>query len=352
MKPANRRLRVLVVDDSSVQRQMLCRLLAQDPEIEIVGSAANGAEALRAVARLKPDIVTLDDRMPVMGGLETAAHIMRDAPTPIVMITSATGAEARALEEAALAAGVLAVQDKRALAGARSPALPDLIRLIKGMASVRLVRRRRAPTATLDVLRSGNDHTPNTPEIVAIGASTGGPQALREIISRLPATYPLPILVVQHTTAGSSDNLVDWLQIGTRLPVRVAHNGEALGQAGIYIAPTERHLVVEGRHMSLVDGPPVSLHRPSATRLFRSVGVAFGARSIGILLTGMGDDGAAGLIDIKRAGGLTIAQDEATCVVFGMPAEAIRIGAADHVLPPSRIVALLVELTPATRRAA
>jgi two-component system chemotaxis response regulator CheB len=159
------------------------------------------------------------------------------------------------------------------------------------------------------------------------------------------------VLVVQHTTAGYSTNLVEWLQRDARLPVRVAGDGVALGNAGVYIAPSDRHLVVSGGRMTLLDGPPVSLHRPSATVLFRSVAVAFGARSIGILLTGMGDDGAAGLLDVKHAGGLTIAQDETTCVVFGMPAEAIHRGAADHVLPPSGIVALLVEHA-ATRRTA
>jgi len=347
-----RRVRVLVVDDSSVQRQLLCRMLAQDPEIEVVGSAANGAEALRAVARLTPDIVTLDDRMPVMGGLEAARHIMRDTPTPIVMISSATGAEARTLEDAALLAGVLAVQDKRALTAAHSSGLNELIRLIKGMAAVRLVRRRRTPATTHERLASNASEGSNIPEVVAIGASTGGPQVVRDIIARLPASYPLPVLVVQHTTAGSADNLADWLQIGTRLPVRVARDGATLGPAGVYIAPTERHLVVVGRYLAVRDGPPVSLHRPSATVLFRSVAASFGARAIGILLTGMGDDGAAGLMDMKQAGGLTIAQDETTCVVFGMPAEAIRLGAADHVLPPNQIVALLVGLTVSRQSAA
>ena len=142
------------------------------------------------------------------------------------------------------------------------------------------------------------------------------------------------------------------LQLGSRLPIRVAQEGAPLGQAGVYIAPSERHLVVRGRHMTLLDGPPVSLHRPSATVLFRSVAAAYGPRAIGILLTGMGDDGAAGLIDMKQAGGLTIAQDETTSVVFGMPAEAIRLGAADHVLSPGQIVAFLVDLAAAKRSAA
>jgi two-component system, chemotaxis family, protein-glutamate methylesterase/glutaminase len=336
------RLRVLVVDDSSLQREMLVNLLEQDPQLEVVGWASNGAEALRAVERLHPDVITMDDRMPIMGGLAAARSIMRDLPTPIVMVSAATGPDARGLADAALAAGVLAFRDKRALMSIASGT--DLIRLIKGMAQVRLVRRRREPlvepthTAETRLLPAVR----RTPEIVALAASTGGPQALRDIITRLPAHFPWPVLVVQHTTAGYSNTLVDWLRVGAHLPVRVAEDGEPLAH-GIYIAPTERHMVVRGRHIRLLDEPTVSLHRPSATVLFRSVAQAYGGRSIGVLLTGMGDDGAAGLAEMKHVGALTIAQDEASCVVFGMPGEAIRLGAADYVLPPDRIPALLVE---------
>jgi two-component system chemotaxis response regulator CheB len=332
------RLRVLVVDDSPVQRKILIGLLEKDPQIEVAGWSANGADALRAVERLHPDVITLDEQMPLLGGLETARLIMRDCPTPIVMIS----ADAHRLADEALAAGIVAVQDKRMLYMAKQT---ELVRLVKSMALVRLVRRRREPCGTHAIAIDASQvlKMPTTPEIVAIGASTGGPQALREVLSRLPARFPLPVLVVQHTTAGYSSNLVDWLQVETRLPVRLAEDGEPLDGGGVYIAPTERHLVVQGRHMTLLDGPPVSLHRPSATVLFRSVAAAYGGRAIGVLLTGMGDDGAAGLIDMKRAGALTVAQDETTCVVFGMPGEAIRLGAADHILPPDGIAALVLE---------
>jgi two-component system, chemotaxis family, protein-glutamate methylesterase/glutaminase len=347
----SRRLRVLVVDDSAVQREVLLNLLGQDPQLEVVGWATNGAEALRAVERLRPDVITLDDRMPVMGGLAAARSIMRDLPTPIVMVSAATGPDARALADAALAAGVLAFRDKRALASVASGG--DLVRLIKSMAQVRLVRRRREPVAETPAYPAAtlSPALHLTPEIVAIAASTGGPQALRDIITRLPAYFPLPVLVVQHTSAGYSNTLVDWLRVGAHLPVRVAEDGEPL-EPGVYLAPTERHMVARGRHIRLLDEPAVSLHRPSATVLFRSVAQAFGARSVGVLLTGMGDDGAAGLAELKQVGALTIAQDEASCVVFGMPAEAIRLGAADYVLPPHRIPALLVDQINEQRHAA
>jgi two-component system chemotaxis response regulator CheB len=341
-----RRFRVLVVDDSSVQRQVLSRLLTQDSEIEIAGWASNGMEAVRAVARLHPDVVTLDDRMPTMGGLDAARQIMRENPTPIVMISAASDDEARQLADQALAVGVLAVQDKRALSSSEPRAVAELIRLIKSMAEVRVVRRRRDP-AKVGPLLSGKDAPliSTSPEIVAIGASTGGPQTLRQVLERLPGEFSLPIVAVQHTTAGSSNTLVDWLKGAIKLPVGVAEDGQPLNAPGVYVAPTGCHLEVRARRLALVQSAPVSLHCPSATVLFRSVAAAYGPRSIGVLLTGMGDDGAAGMLDLKTAGAVTIAQDESSSIVFGMPAEAIRLGAAHHVLPPHRIADLLLEYT-------
>jgi two-component system chemotaxis response regulator CheB len=337
------RLRVLVVDDSTVQRQILSRLLCQDPNIEVIGWASTGAEAVRSVARLRPDVVTLDDRMPMMSGLEAARQIMRDTPTPIVMISAASGDDARRLVDEALAVGVLAVQGKRALASGEPGAVAELVRLIKSMAEVRVVRRRRDPARGDITLPPPQAPASGAAEIVAIGASTGGPQTVREILSHLPGSFPLPILVVQHTTAGTSNTLVDWLASATRVPVRVAENGVCIDSPGVYVAPTGRHLVVRGRRLGFDDGPPVSLHCPSATMLFRSVAAAYGPRAVGVLLTGMGDDGAVGLCELKSAGALTIAQDESSSIVFGMPAEAIRRGAATHVLPPRKIASMLLE---------
>jgi two-component system, chemotaxis family, protein-glutamate methylesterase/glutaminase len=339
------KLRVLVVDDSTVQRQILSRLLGADPGIEVIGWASTGAEAVRAVARLRPDVVTLDDRMPMMSGLDAAREIMRDTPTPIVMISAASGEDARRLAEEALAVGVLAVQGKRALSSAEPRAVRELVRLIKCMAEVRVVRRRRDPMPVSAPLPGLQTRVPQTgvPEIVAIGASTGGPQTVREILAHLPGDFPIPMLLVQHTTAGTSNTLVDWLASAASVPVHIADNGRALDAPGLYVAPTGRHMVVKGRRLALEDGPPVSLHCPSATMLFRSVAAAYGPRAVGVLLTGMGDDGALGLAELKAAGALTIAQDESSSVVFGMPAEAIRLGAAHHILPPPKIANVLVE---------
>jgi two-component system chemotaxis response regulator CheB len=153
----------------------------------------------------------------------------------------------------------------------------------------------------------------------------------------------LPIAIVQHTTAGTSNTLVEWLATASKVPVRVAEEGQALDGPGVFVAPTGRHLVIKGRRLSLLEAPPVSLHCPSATMLFRSVAAVYGPRAVGVLLTGMGDDGAVGMAELKAAGALTIAQDENSSIVFGMPAEAIRLGAADHILPPARIAEVLIE---------
>jgi two-component system chemotaxis response regulator CheB len=344
---------VLIVDDSPLHRQILTGVLIRDPELEIAGYAGNGVEAMKAVEQLHPDVITLDDRMPIMGGLEAARRIMRHYPTPIVMVTAAGGVRGRDITDAALAAGVLAVQDKRALVSSDASAANELVRVVKSMAAVRLVRRRRDPAGQpVSVTPAFRVPARIGPEIVAIGASTGGPQAIRAIVSRLPADFPLPILIVQHTTVGYSNTLVDWLRAETPLPVEIARDGQAFDRPGIYIAPTERHLVVRARHLALLDTPPSSLHRPSATVLFQSVARLYGTHAIGVLLTGMGDDGAAGLWEMKRAGALTIAQDEASSVVFGMPAEAIRLGAADHILAPESIPELLLAQLPTRRNAA
>jgi two-component system chemotaxis response regulator CheB len=270
---------------------------------------------------------------------------MRDCPTPIVMITDLDGSSAPALVQAATEAGALAVADKKALTAGPAAGL-ELLRLIQSMASVRLVRRRRDPGASIDAAVEDVDPLPmrGAPQVVAVGASTGGPHAIRKLLAGLPGTFPLPILIVQHTTSGYIETLAEWLRAQTRLVVRAAAQGVALDRPGVWLAPTDRRLVVSGRRLALLDTPPSSLHRPSANVLFRSVAAAYGQRAIGILLTGMGDDGALGLLEMRRAGALTIAQDEASSVVFGMPAEAIRLGAADRVLAPRDMPRLLLEL--------
>ena len=341
MSVPTQRLRVLVVEDSEPDRKRLVQLISRDPRLLLLGWSPSGQQAVQTVARLEPDVITLDE--PLATGLETVRHIMRDCPTPIVMVADLDAPTGDALVQAATAVGVLAVQDKTSLT--RPSSQDELLRLIHSMARVRLVRRRREPVVIepgpglpkpVTGLASG------PPQVIAVGASTGGPHAVRSVLADLPPTFPIPILVVQHTTAGSIGSFADWLGAQTRLPVRAAAEGDVLDRAGVWLAPTDRHLVVRGRQLALLDAPPCSLHRPSATVLFRSVAAAYGQRAVGVVLTGMGDDGARGLLEMRQSGAVTVAQDEASSVVFGMPAEAIRLGAASVVLPLSRIPAFLL----------
>jgi len=342
-----RRTRVLVVDDSATQRGMLVALLAADPELEIAGWAANGTDAVRAAARLRPDVITMDLHMPGMDGLEATRRIMQETPTPIVMVTADASPENRQRAFDALDAGALAFVPKPRPGGNGQVSGQELARTVKSMAQVKVVRRwapERLQRAPAPPVAPRPAPPGRVPAVVAIGASTGGPQVLQEILTRLPATFPLPVLVVQHIAEGFAQGLVGWLQPQCALPLQLATSGVSLDRPAIYVAPTGQHLVVHGRALLLTTEPAGERHRPSATVLFQSVARDYGAAAVGVLLSGMGDDGAAGLRDLKRAGGITIAQDEATSVVFGMPAVAIAYGVVDYVLPPAAIAGMLLQL--------
>ncbi|HLZ08225.1 MAG TPA: CheB methylesterase domain-containing protein, partial [Chloroflexota bacterium] len=227
-----------------------------------------------------------------------------------------------------------------------APAM-ELLRVVKSMAEIKTVRHwspdrlaRPTPAPNITTLRT----IAQPIEIVAIGASTGGPQALFEILSRLPGDFATPVLVVQHISPGFATTLVEWLKPLCPLPIQLATTGISLDRPGIFVAPSGYHLVVARRRVLLTSAPPVGQHRPAATLLFQSVAREYGRGAVGVLLSGMGDDGAIGLRDLKRAGGLTIGQDEASSVVFGMAAVAIGLGVVDSVLPPTKIAELLLHI--------
>ncbi|HEY3081077.1 MAG TPA: chemotaxis-specific protein-glutamate methyltransferase CheB [Chloroflexota bacterium] len=347
---ASGRIRVLVVEDSATQRGMLMAALATDPELEVAGWATNGAEAVRAAALLKPDVITMDLRMPVMDGLEATRRIMLETPTPIVMVSSHLAPSDRQLAIEALEIGVLSIVAKPEQVRPGTPNLEsirDLLQAVKSMARVKMVRRwapeRLRPTAP-PVAPTRPPTAAWPAAVVAIGASTGGPPALQQILSALPADFAPPVLVVQHIAPGFEAGLAVWLQGQCALPVELAAPGRPLDRPGIVLARSGQHLVAQGGALSLTHDPPVGGHRPSATVLFQAIAREYGPRAVGVLLTGMGEDGAAGLRDLKRRGATTIAQDEASSVVFGMPGAAIALGVADHVLPPPSIGPLLVAL--------
>jgi len=360
-------LRVLVVDDSETQRAILAALFNAAPGLAVVGRAASGQEALRLAATLHPDVITIDLRMPGLDGIEATRRIMRETPTPVVMIAAGISPDDRQLVSAALAAGVLAILPKPMPGPRGAAAAAELVTTVRRMAGVRVIRRWSperiatgqlrppaafpagalggvAPAALAPPAAFAGGGSAVRPKLVAIGSSTGGPQALQAILPRIPATFLSPIVIVQHIASGFAASLIDWLAPQCALPFQLVTTGMRLDRPGIYLAPTGQHLVVQGQTLALTDQAAVRGHRPSATVLFNSVAVSYGARAIGIVLTGMGDDGAAGLAEMKRLGGITIAQDEASSVVFGMPAAAIALGVVDHIVAPAQIPALLARL--------
>ncbi len=338
-------IRALVIEGSVPRQGHVLALLQADPDFEIVAWVGCGPEAIKTVASLKPQVIVIELAHPPSDEVATARCIMEETPTPIVMVTPSPGAEHSPRPSAVADAGVLVVLDKPG-AGAARKATEDLLRTIKSMSTVKVIRRwgtgkLKSPATALGPLMA---MPPRSFQVVAIGASTGGPQALHEILTSLPATFQLPVLVVQHIAPGFVDSMIDWLRPLCQLPIQRAVAGMPLTVPGIYLAPTDHHLVVHNGLVGLTHDPLVSGHRPAATVLFRTIATSYGKTAIGVLLTGMGDDGAVGLAAIKQAGGATIAQSESSSVVFGMPAAAIGLGIVDYILAPQEIAGLLLKL--------
>ncbi len=293
--------------------------------------------------RLRPDVIALGIHLPAAGGFEATKEIMIEAPTPVVVVSDGDDSDQVQASILALRAGALAAVP-RPLPPRNGELLSTeqkFVATIKSMAGVKVVRRWREsprPVVHAPLPRLGE-----TPRIVAIAASTGGPAALQAVLSELPADFPAPILVVQHIADGFVDGLVSWLNSVCSLKVKLAVEGEALLPHMVYIAPDDRHLGVSGRsRIMLSRSAPIGGFRPSATFLFESVAKAFGAASAHVILTGMGQDGLPGLHQAHAAGARVVAQDEATCVVFGMPGAAVEAGVADRIVPLSAVAAELL----------
>ncbi len=330
-------IKVLVVDDSEIFVESLVHLLSSDDEIEVVGVARDGAEALSKTSRLEPDIITMDIRMPMVSGLEAIEQIMAFQPTPILVLSDSLS-ERMSFES--LARGALDVIQKPSLISKGTDNCAALAEKLKFLSKIRVVRHMaalnrgpsRPPMATSDAMESRLD-SPGGPSAIAFACSTGGPRALMRILSGFPGSLPATILVVQHMSPGFVQGLAGWLDSGCSLDVRVAQDGDPLQPNTVLIAPDGSHMAVEHNlSVSLTNEPPVDGHRPSASVLFSSVGRVFQKRSIGVILTGMGSDGTAGAADIRTFGGTTIAQDKESSLVFGMPGAAIERGVAKYVL--------------------
>lgn len=352
-------IKVLIVEDSRVVRELLMYILGSDPEIQVIGTANNGEEALQALNKLQPDVVTMDINMPVMDGYEATRRIMETHPRPIVIVSVSVDAEQIASTFQALEAGALAAVQKPTGIGHpdHEETARTLIKMVKLMSEVKVVRRwaRRAekePVSSLQPkLEEGSKSPGGDIKIIAVGASTGGPPVLRAILSGLPSDFPVPVLIVQHMSPGFISGFADLLAQSCRLPIHVAVHMEPILPGHVYLAPDGLQMGVGngGSRIDLTPNDPEEGLRPATSYLFRSVAEIYGCKAVGVLLTGMGKDGAKELKLMKAKGSVTIAQDKESSVIFGMPGEAVKLDAAVHVLPPAKITELLIRLTSGRR---
>src|SRR5271165_6394359 len=343
------RLRVLVVDDSALMRKLIPMILARDPDIEVVGTAMDGAFALRKIAELHPDVVTLDLEMPRMDGIETLRMIMRSAPLPVIVFSTHSREGAYSTFKAlALGAIDFVAKPKDAAAGHLDPVAYELIDKIK--VAKRAGGPRALPKTAVEVTppakkRACSLLAPN--RVISIGISTGGPNALQYLLSQIPPDFPATFLILQHMPEGFTDMFARRLDECCALDVQEAKSGDLLVAGRVLICPGNRHMMVRrmprGEMVVLSDSPAINGHRPSVDVLFHSVAQEFALTSVGILMTGMGEDGAEGLGAIKAAGGMTIAQSEESCVVSGMPRAAMVKGYVNKVLPLDSMASYLIK---------
>jgi two-component system chemotaxis response regulator CheB len=353
-------IRVLIVDDSPTARALLEAILGSDPEIEIVGQARNGQEGVELTRKLRPSVVTMDIRMPILDGFEATKEIMIATPTPIVIVTASLRIREVEFALCALRAGALAVLAKPP--GPESPLFEEaalqLRTQVKAMSQVKVVRHWRPASEGRRQKAGGSEQRPELlptadcrlpaaprGRIVALATSTGGPAALHRLLSDLPGDFAAPLLVVQHISRGFTAGLADWLNKVSDLHVKVAEDGEPLVPRTVYLAPEDRHLgVSDPRTIALSGAPPLGGFRPSGSFLFDSVARTFRASTVAVILTGMGEDGVEGLRTVRQLGGHILAQDEKSSTIFGMPGAAIAAGLADLVVPLDALAGRLVEL--------
>jgi len=341
-----KRIRVLIIEDSRVIRELLAHLIGQDPRLEVAGSVGSAEEALDLLCRVSPGVISMDIRLPGMNGFEATRRIMAQRPTPIVVVSASVESEDLNITMNALRAGALSVVEKPVgTAHADYEALAErLCTQLAIMSQVRVVRQRFAPARAAVVASPARKWKPGSFRAVGIAASTGGPNALAKLLGEWPPDFPLPILLVQHLTASFVEGFVSWLDSACPFTVEIARDGELPLPGRVYVAPPDRHLQLAGGALQVDGGEMVCFQRPSGTVLFRSLARSLGPRALGVLLTGMGEDGAAGLLEIRQAGGYTLAEDESTAVVYGMPAAAVRQGAACESLPLPAIGPRVLEL--------
>lgn len=339
---------VLLVEDSPVALEILDRLLASSPDIRVVGKARNGKEAIDLIPKLQPKVICTDLHMKEMDGLELTKQVMANHARPILVVsTSVQKSDTNTIFEL-LQAGAVDVFPKpnTGLASDYEQVKRDLINKIKVLSGVTVFTKRQTPPIVVPPVNNFVFPVDKTRaiKVITIGASTGGPQALHKIIGQLPANLPVPVICIQHISQGFLQGLVDWLDSECLVKVKIAMVGEIPQPGTVYFAPDKNHLELDAQGKFIYGSSlPVDGHCPSVTVTFKSVAKFYNRAAMSILLTGMGRDGASGMQYISDAGGITIAQDEKTCVVFGMPNEAISLGVVQHVLPIQDIAPLVLK---------
>ena len=335
-------IRILLADDSILVRTLLRDALNSGGEMTVVGEAVNGAEAVALSKVLKPDIIIMDILMPLMDGLEATETIMGQNPTPILILSATVNEKDVKLAFTAIKKGALDVMEKPSISGAGSQAdfFARLREKIHLLARIKVIRHTQRP----DRLKSSQPARAAKRTILAIGASTGGPKAVMSIIKTLPEEFSGAIFIVQHISSGFAKGFAHWLNLESHIPVRLAETGDVPTVGTALVAPTDCQMILENGAVKIIDAPAVNCCRPSIDVFFESLAPARGGDSVGLLLTGMGRDGAKGLLRLKENGALTIAQNEESCAVFGMPKAAIALNAADEVLPLETIPETVINI--------
>ncbi|MBX2851220.1 MAG: chemotaxis response regulator protein-glutamate methylesterase [Phycisphaeraceae bacterium] len=341
---AKKKTRVLIVDDSSVVRNILSRELSKDPDIEVVGTATDPYVARDRIVELKPDVLTLDMEMPRMDGMTFLKKLMRFQPMPVVVVSSLTAAGGELAMEA-LANGAIEVMCKPGSAYTVGDMTVELTHKVKAAAHAKL--RPIVPQADERPPTIGPTLSKTTNKIIAIGTSTGGTEALRKVIPRFPVNAP-GVLIVQHMPENFTKSFAESLNRESAVDVSEAVDGDSVVPGKVLIAPGNKHMLLKrsgARYLVQVkDGPRVNRHRPSVEVLFNSVAANAGANAVGAILTGMGDDGATGLLEMRKAGARTVAQDQKSCTVFGMPKVAIEMDAAEEILDLQDVAPRLIQM--------
>lgn len=334
-------IRVMVVDDSRLARTVLREILEVDPDVRVVAEAENGREAVDRCVTVGPDVILMDVQMPVMDGLQAVERIMRVRPTPVIILSATVSpGEVKSAFRAVRAGAFEALPKPGAGASREAEDLRSRVRLY-----ARVGRRRGWQDTCRDAADVPRPSWPSSsPRVVAVGASTGGPRTARAVLHALPPDFPCPVLLVQHIGLGFTRGFAEWLQREVALPVRVVERSERLQPARVYLAVDGHHLEVRRGTAVVRVGPRVHGCRPSVDVLFRSVARECGARGVAVVLTGMGRDGALGALDVRRAGGDVIVQDEQSSVIFGMPRATIDLGAATRVVDAREIPRALAEV--------